>query len=133
MGRSILAVVLGIVVAGLVVAGIEAVAHALNPPPPGLRGADAATLMAAMPTPALVNVVLAWALGSIAGGFVAAKVSRAHPRGAALAVGLGMVALIAVNLLMLPHPAWMMACGLLLPVPLALGVGRKLAVMRPRR
>lgn len=132
MGRSILAVVLGIFAAGLVIAGIEAAAHALNPQP-GLHGADAAATMAAMPTAVLVNVVLAWALGSIAGGFVAAKVSRAHPRGAALAVGIGLAALIAVNLVVLPHPAWMIACGLLLPVPLAVGVGKKLAVMRPRR
>ena len=133
MGRSILAVILGIFAAGLVIAGIEAAAHALNPPPAGLRGADAAATMAAMPTAVLVNVVLAWAIGSIAGGFVAAKVSRQHPRGAALAVGLGLMALIALNVVMLPHPAWMIACGLLLPVPLALGIGKKLAVMRPRR
>lgn len=132
MGRTLLAVVLGIVAAGLVVAGIEAIGHALSPPPPGIDPSDPAamkSLIANLPQSALVIVVLAWALGSIAGGFVAAKVSRLHKRGASLAVGIAMVLLIAVNFVAIPHPAWMMVCGVLLPVPLAAWVGRKLAAI----
>ncbi|MBB5207353.1 hypothetical protein [Chiayiivirga flava] len=132
MGRTVLAVVLGIVAAGLVVAGIEAIGHALNPPPPGIDPSDPAamqSLIANLPQSALVTVVLAWALGSIAGGFVAAKISRRHTLGAPLAVGIAMVLLIGVNFVAIPHPAWMMVCGVLLPVPLAAWVGRRIAAI----
>lgn len=131
MGRTILAVILGIVVAGLIVAGIETIGHTLNPPPPGtdLTSPEALkTLIASLPVAALVIVVLAWALGSIGGGFTAAKISRQHKRGAALAVGIVMVLLVASNFFVIPHPLWMMALGVLLPIPLAL-VGRKLAAI----
>lgn len=129
MGRTILAVILGIVVAGLIVAGLEAIGHSLNPPPPGtdLSNPEALkALMASLPVTALVIVVLAWALGSIGGGFTAAKISRQHKFGAALAVGIVMVLLVVSNFFLIPHPLWMMAVGVLAPIPLAL-VGRKLA------
>lgn len=131
MGRTVLAVILGIVAAGLVVAGIEYVAHLLHAPPVPIDTNDPDAVRAFMqtvPATALVSVVLAWALGSIAGGFVAAKVSRLHKRGAALAVGVLMVLLVAANFFVVPHPAWMMAMGVLLPVPSAL-VGRKLSAI----
>ena len=84
--------------------------------------------MASLPVTALIIVVLAWALGSIGGGFTAAKISRQHKRGAALAVGIVMVLLVISNFFVIPHPIWMMAAGVLLPIPLAL-VGRKLATI----
>lgn len=132
MGRTLLAVILGIVVAGLVVAAIEAVGHALHPLPPGIdvNNPEAMkNLVASLPQSALVIVVMAWALGSIAGGFTAAKVSRQHKLGAALAVGIAMVLLIAINFVAIPHPLWMMVFGVLLPVPLAAWVGRKIAAI----
>lgn len=131
MGRTILAVIVGLVVAGLIVAGIETVGHTLNPPPPGTdltQPGAMETLMASLPTTALVIIVLAWALGSIGGGFTAAKISRQHKRGAALAVGIAMVLLVASNFFVIPHPLWMMVVGVLVPIPLAL-VGRKLATI----
>ena len=131
MGRTILAVILGIVVAGLIVAGIETVGHTLNPPPPGTdltQPGAMETLMASLPTTALIIIVLAWALGSIGGGFTAAKISRQHKFGAALAVGIVMVLLVASNFFVIPHPLWMMAVGVLVPIPRAL-VGRKLAAI----
>lgn len=131
MGRTILAVFLAIVVAGLIVAAIEAIGHALHPLPPGIDANNPEAmknLIASLPQSALVIVVMAWALGSIAGGFTAAKVSRQHKRGAALAFGIAMVLLIAMNFIAIPHPVWMIVFGVVLPVPLAL-VGRKLAAI----
>lgn len=131
MGRTVLAVILGLVVAGLIVAGIETVGHTLNPPPPGTdltQPGAMETLIASLPVTALIIVVLAWALGSIGGGFTAAKISRQHKRGAALAVGIAMVLLVASNFFVIPHPLWMMVVGVLVPIPLAL-VGRKLAAI----
>lgn len=131
MGRTILAVILGVVVAGLIVAGIETIGHTLNPPPAGTdltQPGALDTLIASLPVTALVIVVFAWALGSIGGGFAAAKISRQHKFGAALAVGIVMVLLVASNFFVIPHPLWMMAVGVLVPVPLAL-VGRKLAAI----
>ena len=129
MGRTIVGVIVGLLVMAGCVAAVEWLGHALYPPPAGLDYQDPAqlqALMQSMPWQAKALVVLAWTLGSLAGGFVAAMIARARRRGAALCVGLVMLALVGINLAMIPHPAWMMALGLLLPLPFAL-LGRELA------
>lgn len=137
MARTILAVLAGVLVAGLVVAGIEMAAHALSQPAgipmPGGPMPDGITPPAPdqAPVTVLINVVLAWALGSIAGGFTASKISRQHTRAAPVAVGVLMVVLVVSNFFVMPHPVWMMVLGVLLPVPMAL-IGRKLASIRGR-
>lgn len=129
MGRTIVGVIAGLLVMAGGVAAVQWLGHALYPPPAGLDYRDPAQLQAvmqAMPWPAKALVVLAWTLGSLAGGLAAAKIARAHRRGAALAVGLAMLALVVMNLVAIPHPAWMAALGVLVPLPFAL-LGRELA------
>lgn len=129
MGRTILAVIAGLVAMAISVAAIQMLGHALYPPPPGTDFNDPAqvrALMATAPAVALGFVIVAWSVGSLVGAWLAARLSRGHPRGAALAIGLVMLALVAINLWMIPHPAWMVALGLLLPLPAAL-LGRELA------
>jgi hypothetical protein len=129
MGRTIVGVIVGLLVMAGCVAAVQWLGHAVYPPPAGLDYRDPAqlqVLMQAMPWQAKALVVLAWTLGSLAGGFAAAKIARAHRRGAALCVGLVMLALVVMNLVTIPHPAWMMALGVLVPLPFAL-LGRELA------
>ncbi len=129
MGRTILAVIFGTIAMAICVGAIEALGHGLYPPPPGIDLNDPEalkTLIAQMPMMALVFVVLAWAVGSLVGGFVAAKVSHLHKQGAAIAIGVIMILLAGISLVMIPHPIWMIACAVVLPIPLAL-LGRKLA------
>lgn len=123
MGRTILGILVGLVAMWLVTYGIEAFSHHLYPPPPGLdprNPDDLINIMAAMPLGAYALLVVAWCAGAFAGGGVAARVA-AHPRAAAVAVGLLTVSGVVMMILLIPqHPVWVSACGLLLPVPFAL-------------
>lgn len=122
MGRTILGAVVGLAAAMATMLLIEGLATMLFPPPPGLdlnNEADLAKLVAAA-TPAMkAMVVFGWLLASFIGGWVAAKISRAHRVGAALAVGVAVVLGVIANAAMLPHPLWMTVLGVLLPIPLA--------------
>ena len=129
MGRTLLAVIVGLVAMVASVAAIELLSSALYPPPAGVDYHDPAQLRAAMPGipwQAKALVVLAWTLGALAGAFVAACIARAHRRGVALSIGVLMLVLVSISLVTIPHPAWMLALGLLLPLPAAL-LGRELA------
>ena len=126
MLRTILGVIAGLLAAMLLMFGVEAVATSLFPPPPGLdlqNEADLAKLVAMAPFGMKALVVVGWALAGLVGGWVAAKIAR-HPRGGAIAVGLLVVAGCILNAVAIPHPLWMSALGVLLPVPLALLVAR---------
>ncbi|KGQ19625.1 hypothetical protein LF41_2563 [Lysobacter dokdonensis DS-58] len=137
MGKSILQLVLGIL-AGLVVmyvliSGIEFVSHQMYPPPPGLDPKNMehlGAIMAAAPVGAMVMLVVAWAVGAFAGGWTAAKISRAWPRTAAIVVAVFVLLGVIGMILIAPgHPKWVAALGIVLPVPLAL-LGARFA--RPR-
>jgi hypothetical protein len=76
--------------------------------------------VAKLPAAAFVIVLAAWTIGSFAGGWVAAAISRHWPRACALCVAAFMLAGVAYNVIVLPHPLWMSVLGLLLPIPAAL-------------
>jgi hypothetical protein len=133
MFRKILAVLLGVLVAGLVITVVEGASHALWPPPPNLdlsRPEDMARLMEVVPLPAKIAVLVAWGLGSFAGGAVAARRAPDWPRGAASVVGGVHMAGGIATLAMIPHPAWMVVGSVLVFLPSAL-LGAHLA-RRPR-
>lgn len=123
MGRLILATVAGLVAAFITIMAVEFMGATLHPPPPGLditRPEDMATLMASMPMTAMAVVVLAWILGAFDGGLVAGLIARGRGRIPALVIG-GLVVLgVLANSRMIPHPMWMLATGILLPIPAAL-------------
>lgn len=132
MGRSILAVVLGIVLGGVVVGGVEYVGRLAYPPPAGMDMNNPEVVkeyVAQAPVGALLFVPLAWALGSLAGGTLAAKLSRqSHTRNALIVGGVLMVFGIA-NLVMIPSPLWMWVVGIAVFLPAAY-LGAKLATSR---
>jgi hypothetical protein len=112
--RSILAVLSGLVVAAILIGGIEAVSSKVYPPPAGLdvnTRAALADYVKTMPTGAFLFVLAAWAFGSFAGAWVAARIAGRQPlvHGGVLG-GILLCAGIA-NMLRLPHPAWMWVAG----------------------
>ncbi|HZV37314.1 MAG TPA: hypothetical protein VFF96_01055 [Pseudoxanthomonas sp.] len=122
MLRTILGMIAGLLAAMSLMFGIEGVATALFPPPPELNlrnEADLAKLVGMAPFGMKALVVFGWAVASLAGGWIAAKIAR-HPYAAALVVGLLIVAGCLMNVAMIPHPSWMTMLGVLLPIPLAL-------------
>ena len=133
MLRTLLAVVAGVITAMLLMFALEAAGLMLFPPPAGLQinnEADLALLLEMSSTGKKAWVVFGWAMASLTGGWVAARISRLHPRGAALAVATLIVIGVVMNAMAIPHPLWMNALGLLLPVPMAL-LGARLARRTP--
>jgi hypothetical protein len=115
--RMLIGAVAGIVVAFLIVLAVEFVGHAVFPPPAGLDihdPADQARLMEAMPAAAKAFVLLAWFLGALAGALVANRI--AGQRLAGWIVALLVIAGGVATMLMIPHPAWMWAAGIALPL-----------------
>ncbi len=132
MIRHMLAVLIGIVVCGLVVGLVEMANLKLHPAPAGMDFHDpdqVAAHVANLPAAAFAIVLLAWTLGSLAGGATAARISRTQPRACALFVAAFMLAGVAYNVAMLPHPPWMSVLGLLLPAPAA-WLGARIAAGR---
>ncbi len=130
--RLFLAAVTGVVAAFVIVAGVEALGHALYPPPPGLDLTDSARFaeyVRSIPVEAMLFVIIAWFSGTLGGGLVAIVVAR---RRAALLAGIVAGLLFAgavVNLVAMPHPIWFAFVGvaaIILAFVLAMSIGRRL-------
>ena len=129
MIRGIFGTIVGLLVAFVVIAVTDAINHRLYPPPEAIRTAamkqDFVALRAAvkewLPNAPLLTQILVptgWIVGTFLGAITAAGIARARPLVPVLIVG-GLVWLATMaNLRMLPHPAWMAACGLI-GIPLA--------------
>lgn len=128
--RSLAAIVAGLVVAMLVIGGVEAVGHAIFPPPPGLdlaRAEDKARIMEAIPFEAKLAVVLAWFLGSLAGAATAIAIARRVLPAWIVGVAIGALGLWTTQLF--PHPDWMLASAVVLPL-VAVLVAKRLMIGR---
>lgn len=134
MMRMVLAVVAGAAVMFVVIMAVEILGHALYPPPPGLdpmQPLDLQQIIAAQPFVAKAMVLLAWTLGALFGGLVAARIAHAHPQAAAIVVPVLVIAGVVSVIVQLPgHPLWMGVLGVLLPVPAAV-LGARLVRPRP--
>lgn len=115
--KTILAVVAGVIAGGAIVFVTEAVGHSLFPPPADIdlsNPADVDRLMASLPAGAFAMVLLGWFLGSFVGAYVAHAIAKTP--GAAWAVAAIFILFSTMNFFMIPHPIWMIAAGLLIPV-----------------
>jgi hypothetical protein len=121
--RRIFAVISGLFAMMIVITFVElANAKFFFPPPPGLDLANPAAIAAyvpTMPAGALAVVLLGWLLGALVGGFAAAAIAERNRTACALAIGAVDAALVAMNAATVPHPAWVIGAGVLLPLPLA--------------
>ncbi len=114
--RSIGAVLLGFVVASVIMVVIETINSFIFAFPAGVNPNDSAAMnqyFASLPATALIVVLVAWAAGTFAGTFVAARVSgRSHMLHGMLLVVLLLLAGI-VQLRGLPSPIWMWVGGII--------------------
>ena len=128
--RNLAAVVAGLVVAMLVIGGVEAMGHAIFPPPPGLdlaRAEDKARIMEAIPIEAKIAVVVAWFLGSLAGASTAIAIAQRVLPAWIVAVAIAGLGLWTTQLF--PHPDWMLASAVVLPL-VAVLVAKRLMIAR---
>ncbi len=125
--RSIGAVIAGFVAASAVMMVIETANGRLLYPElaklaEGMTDREAIrVLLANAPVGAFCVVLLGWVLGSLAGGFLAARIGWNAPAAHALVLG-GLLTLAGiVNNLMIPPPGWfwVVSLGVLLPAAFA--------------
>lgn len=131
--RSILAVVAGFVTASIVMTAMEAINGRLLHPglakaAEGIRDREAMrALLANAPVDAFLVVIAGWALGGLAGGWVATKLSTRGTPGPGLVLGALLTLAGIANNLMLPPPLWFWFASLAVLLPAAY-VGARLAL-----
>ena len=133
MLRSILALLSGAILAALLIALVEYLGHTIFPPPPGMDPMDMESVKAAMkdaPAGALIFVLLAWAVGTFAGGSLAVRIAQRAPLVHAGIIGALFLIGGVANMLVLPHPAWFWIPGILV-FPAASCLAAKLASTDP--
>ena len=127
MGRKILAVVGGVILGGVVVFVVEWISSKVYPLPPGLDLNNREAMkayVAALPIGALLFVLLAYVLGSLAGGWLAAKIARDSRLHLPLTVGGVLLFFGIINLVTIPHPLWFAMVSILVFLPAAYLGGR---------
>ena len=129
--RILMGVIAGGVVAFLCVFAVEFVAHGLYPPPAGIDAADPAgqaRLMEAMPAAAKAMVLAAWFIGALAGAWTANRIAGRSLAG--WIVALLVIAAGIATMAMIPHPGWMWAGGIALPL-LGAWIAERMSSRRP--
>ena len=115
--KIVLGVVAGVVIAFVCVFAVEFVGHSVFPPPPDIdltNPADVERLMSTLPAGAFAFVVAAWFVGALAGAWTANRIAQRGLAG-------WIVALLAIcggvyTMTIIPHPTWMWAAGIALPL-----------------
>ena len=133
MGRKILALVVGwIVAAAIMMIGQMLMATMWSPPPTAIRGDDELlkAYMMELPTQAFVSLLLIYALAAFGGGFIVTKMGRRFSTGMTLAIILATLLFIGGLLnffVMVPyHPLWVSILGLAIFYPFTV-LGYKVA------
>ncbi len=125
MLKSSLAVLAGIIGGSAVIWLIEALGHALFPAPAGLGmqgpGVTSEHLQQ-MPVLLLSVVLLAYAAGSFAGGWISVAISEKLRD--SIIVGFALLVFGIVNLLMVSHPVWFVVVSVLIYIPCAYWGGK---------
>ncbi len=127
MQRKISALVLGVVVAVVLIIAIEALGHSAYPVPEGLDISNSEAMQAyvmGLPIGALLFVMGAWLVATLAGGLLACFIARETPLVYAAIVG-GLVLLgTVINLISIPHPPWFSITSVLAIIAMIFLTGR---------
>ena len=124
--KSILAVLAALAVNLLVVATGETALGLAFPPPHGANLSDPAQLeafMNAMPALAFVGLVAGWALGAFGAAAAAYFVAGRVVWAAFVGAGINLFGVL-VTVATIPHPLWVAAIGLFVPLVAAVTVPR---------
>lgn len=120
--KKVLPIITGVIVGFLIVFIGDSVTHRLYPPPAGINFMDKAaldTFVASIPTYVLVVMLLFWLLSSFLGGLVAARLHRADWKKKSIITGSILMAAALLNMIMIPHPLWMLIASIALYIPVA--------------
>lgn len=112
--RGVAGIVIGLVAAFVIVATTNSASHAIYPVAAHIDAGDPAAmkaLIASMPLGALITLVVGWVVGAYVAAVIALMVAERRRWAGLTAAGLFLLVVLA-NLLMLPHPLWMIVAGL---------------------
>jgi hypothetical protein len=126
MIKNVLYVLSGVIIGGAVIYLVESIGHKIYPLPENLDWTDTEALgnhISTLPAGAFIIVLLAYILGSLAGGFMTIQYKNSGMPNA-IAVGFILLLLGLLNFLMIQHPTWFIVISLLLYVPFAYLGGR---------
>ena len=123
LGKKIIAVIVGVIGGMAAMMVINFISVMLYPMPEGLDVADKAAMIAyiaGVPIGAKLLVVAGWMISAFVAGLVAALIAP-EGSGRTMAIVAGSFLMLGgiMNIVMVPHPIWMMIVGLLQYIPLA--------------
>ena len=124
--RSAAALLLGLVVGVFVIGGLEIVAQVVHPFPHGIHEDDPEAVNDAIenaPLEAFLPILIAWAVGTFIGAFVAARFAGTAPVLHGLIVGAMFFSAAVTVMLHHPHPLWVVIVGLAMFFPVAFFAG----------
>jgi len=116
MLRQILGVIAGIIAGSVCVWAVETINHTIYPFPPGMKTNDMDSFKAYvenLPVLGKLIVILGYALGAVAAGFISTKIARNGKPVAAIICGLIFLSFTIYNMYVLPTPVWFWVLGIL--------------------
>ncbi|CAD7797235.1 hypothetical protein CHRY9390_00133 [Chryseobacterium aquaeductus] len=116
MLRIILGVLVGIAVGSVCVWAIETVNHLLYPFPAGMKANDMNAFKSYidnLPFFGKFMVIIGYAFGALASGFISTKISKNGKPTAAIICGLIFLSFTIYNMTVLPTPIWFWILGIL--------------------
>lgn len=125
MGRVIVGIVVGVLIAGATVWAVEAIVQLiwLAPADFNVRDLDAMRArVASLPTIAIALVLFGWILSAALGSWAAVRIGRFAAAWPGLIVGAVIFALTLYNLVTIPHPIWFAPIALI-GIPIASWLG----------
>lgn len=126
--RSGGAVLVGLVAAMVLIVGVEVFGSIVHPFPPDVDPTDYEVCkahVARYPAWVLLVVVLAWGLTTFLSAWLATRLGSGRHRAHGMVVGAILLALVVMNMSMLPYPIWFWASNLVI-FPLGFYWGAKL-------
>ena len=122
MMRNILSVIVGLIASFFVIEVIEIIGYKIYPPTTNLNFNNPDSFreyVSNAPNIIFILVILGYALGSLAGGFVASVIASVNKMTKAIAVGGVLMGLGLFNLFNIPHPTWVIISALIVFIPFA--------------
>ena len=110
MWRNAFSIVAAFIAAFVIMMLLQYANALLFPPPAGLdynKPDDLVKIMAQMPLQALLGVELSYVLGSLVAGAMVGWLASSHARRLAIALGVFLTLMNIMNLVQVPHPAWL--------------------------
>ena len=122
MIRRLLSVIAGIAIGVITIIILESVSHFMYPPPDDIYFENPdrlKSIMADAPIGSLILVIVAYALGAMAGGFTTCLMANRSKKVLALTTGLILMVFGILNMIMIPHPWWFWLMSLPVYMPMA--------------